>query len=159
MQHVVNISDAKVSANPEDTIITHSLGSCIGVTLYDPITKVGGMLHFQLPTGTQDPVKSAKQPFMYGDTGLVKLIDLLVASGAQKKRLKCKLAGGAKMLVDCAAFDIGKRNHTSIRKALWQQGIMVDKEEVGGSVPRTMVINIKDGAVSLKQAGELVALA
>ncbi|MFT3785579.1 MAG: hypothetical protein QM770_05370 [Tepidisphaeraceae bacterium] len=58
MQHTVNISDAKVSTSPGDTLVTYSLGSCIGVMLYDPNLPIAGLLHFQLPTSTMDPERA-----------------------------------------------------------------------------------------------------
>lgn len=154
MQITVNISDAKVSTNPGDTIVTYSLGSCIGVALYDPLLPIAGLLHFQLPTSTMDTERAKRQPLMFADTGLETLINDMVARGANKRRLKVKIAGGAKMFEDNSTFDIGKRNHTAIRKALWQHGLFVDGEEVGGSTPRTVYLNVADGKVLLKRGGE-----
>ena len=154
MQITVNISDAKVSKNPGDTIVTYSLGSCIGVTLYDPLLPIAGLLHFQLPTSTMDAERAKRQPMMFADSGLESLINEMVARGANKKRLKVKLAGGAKMFEDSSTFDIGKRNHTAIRKALWQHGLFVDAEDVGGSTPRTVYVNVTDGKVTLKKGGQ-----
>jgi chemotaxis protein CheD len=150
MQLTVNISDAKVSRNAGDTLVTYSLGSCIGVTLCDPTIPVAGLLHFQLPSSTMDPERAKRQPHLFGDSGLQSLLAMMEAAGANKKRLKVKLAGGAKMFEDSGTFDIGKRNHTAIRKALWQAGLFVDKEDVGGSSPRTVYVSVADGRVTLK---------
>jgi chemotaxis protein CheD len=158
MQHTVNISDAKVSSRPGDVLVTYSLGSCIGVALWDPMVPIAGLLHFQLPSATLDPERGKRQPLMFGDSGLEWLINQMVAQGANKKRLKVKLAGGAKMFADNAQFDIGKRNHTTIRKALWQHGLFVDAEECGGNVARTVYLNVQDGKFTLKRAGEAVDL-
>lgn len=158
MQIIVNISDARVSANPGDTIVTYSLGSCIGVMLYDPVVPIAGLLHFQLPTSTMDADRAKRQPLMFADSGLETLINEMVARGANKRRLKVKIAGGAKMFEDNSTFDIGKRNHTAIRKALWQHGLFVDAEECGGSVPRTVSINVADGKVLLKRGGATAEL-
>lgn len=158
MQITVNISDAKVSANPGDTIVTYSLGSCIGVALYDPVLPIAGLLHFQLPTSTMDTERAKRQPLMFADSGLDALIREMESRGASKRRLKVKIAGGAKMFEDNSTFDIGKRNHTAIRKALWQHGLFVDAEEVGGSVPRTVYVNVSDGKVTLKRSGSSVEL-
>ncbi len=75
MKIIVNISDAGVSKNPGDELITYSLGSCIGVAVHDPVTKIGGMLHYQLPSGRMDTGKAAKNPMMFADTGMKYLID------------------------------------------------------------------------------------
>jgi len=154
VQHTVSISDAKIAAGDDETIITHSLGSCIGVTLYDPIKRVAGMLHFQLPTSTMDAERAKQYPFMFADSGFTKLLALVSARGGEISRLKCKIAGGAKMLGASNAFDIGKRNHAAIRKVLWQSGILCDSEDCGGERPRTMAIALKDGSVTLKYGTE-----
>ncbi len=157
MQHTVTISDAK-TASGEDSLITYSLGSCIGVMLYDPLRKVGGLLHFQLPTSTMDANRAAQSPCMFADSGFAALLSMMTQQGAEKRRLKCKIAGGAKMLADNSTFDIGKRNHTAIRKVLWQHGILCDSEDCGGTQPRTVTLFTKDGTVTLKRGGEVVAM-
>jgi len=150
---IVNVSDAKTSTDPGDVISTYSLGSCIGVTLYDPVTHVGGMLHFQLPTSTLDPARAKQRPLMFADTGMECLIRELEGKGAQKRRLKVKLAGAAQILDDHNLFNIGRRNHAAIRKILWQQGMFVDGEDVGGSSPRNLYLTIADGTVTVKTQG------
>ena len=154
MQHTVQVSDAKVSADPADTIVTYSLGSCIGVALYDPVAKVGGLLHYQLPSGTMDPARAAREPCLFGDTGLAFLTAAMERAGAVKRRVKAKLAGGAAVIEDAAAFNIGKRNYAAIRKALFQHGLFVDGEDVGGATPRTVYLRLTDGAVAIKAGGE-----
>ncbi|MEM6314949.1 MAG: chemotaxis protein CheD, partial [Planctomycetota bacterium] len=151
MQLTVNISDFKVSKNPGDVLVTYSLGSCIGVAIADPQATVAGLLHFQLPDGKMDAERSARQPAMFADSGLDALIAAMLELGADKRRLRVKIAGGAKMLAGSETFDIGRRNHTAIRKALWKHGLMVDSEDCGGSVPRTMYVNVTDGRVMLKR--------
>lgn len=158
MNIVVNVSDAKHSSAPEDVIVTYSLGSCIGVTMYDPVKKVGGMLHFQLPTSTMDKARAAANPCMFADTGVVHLLEQIEAKGADRKRVKVKIAGAAQILADAASFNIGKRNHTAVRKALWQLGLFMDAEEIGGKSPRTLYLRIGDGDVTMKTGGDSVAL-
>jgi chemotaxis protein CheD len=81
------------------------------------------------------------------------LLSQLQSLGANKKRLKAKIAGGAKMLNDNSTFDIGKRNHTAIRKVLWQHGLFLDGEDCGGTAPRTLYLNVADGTVVMKANG------
>src|SRR5687768_4550878 len=114
MTITINVSDARASGDPADTLVTYSLGSCIGVCLYDPIARVAGLLHYQLPTSTMDKAKADNNPFMFADTGMGALLPMMEALGAQKRRLKVKLAGGAAMLNDASTFNIGKRNHAAI---------------------------------------------
>ena len=158
MAITVNVSDARSSADPAEQIVTYSLGSCIGVTLYDPVVKCGGMLHYQLPTSTLDQNRAKENPCMFADTGMSYLINELAAMGAQKRRLKVKLAGGAEILNDGGLFSIGKRNHTAIRKILWQQGLMIEGEDVGGNSPRTLYLHIGDGTTIMKTKGQTTNL-
>jgi len=155
LKQVVDISDAKVSSNPEDTLITYSLGSCIGVSAYDPVCKVGGMLHYQLPSSKQDaPGGTVRNPLMYADTGMEIMLKKMFSLGAEKKRIKVKIAGGAQMLNDNDFFKIGKRNYTVIRQLLWKNGMFIDGEDVGGDAPRTLSLAIQDGTVTVKSRGE-----
>ncbi len=153
MTITVNVSDAKFSTNPEDVIVTYSLGSCIGVCLFDPVAQVAGMLHFQLPTSTIDAARAAEKPLMFADTGMAMLLQQMEMAGASRKRMIVKLAGGANMLNDAAQTSIGKRNHTAIRKILWQNGMFVKSEDVGGQSPRTIYFSVADGALTIKASG------
>ncbi len=150
---IIDISDAKVSNDPSDVLATYSLGSCIGVCLYDPATHAGGMLHYQLPTATMDPDRARDKPFMFADTGMTLLLDALVSMGANKKRMHVKLAGGATMVTGPQGFDIGKRNYLSIRKILWSQGMFINAEDVGGTSARNLYMNLEDGAVTVRSSG------
>ncbi len=152
MKITVGVSDAKVSNNPEVTIVTYSLGSCIGVTLYDPVAKVGGMLHFQLPAAT-DPARVAENPFMFAETGLARILEKLAALGGQEKRYQVTISGAAQMLGDANMFNIGRRNHAAIRKLLWQRGMLIKTEEIGGTSPRNVYLSIADGSVEIKVVG------
>ncbi len=157
MKLIVNIADGKISKNLEDELVTYSLGSCIGVAVYDRVAKIGGLLHFQLPTARQG-VRQSQSPFMYADTGMKLLLEQMVALGGNVKRMQVKIAGGAAMLNDSKTFAIGKRNHAAIRQVLWKNGLFIEKEDVGGESPRNMQLKIEDGSVSIKTQGQLIAL-
>jgi len=150
---VVDISDAKVSSDPKDVLTTYSLGSCIGVCLYDPVAHVGGMLHYQLPDSKIDKHKAEKFPFMFADTGMAMMVKKLLTVGAGAKTMKVKIAGGAAMSIGPKDFDIGKRNYLSIRKLLWKNGMFIDAEDIGGTSPRNMYLNIADGSVTIRSIG------
>ena len=154
MNIVVGVSDARTSADPADVIATYSLGSCIGVAVYDPVKKVAGMLHYQLPTATADPARGAEKPLMFADSGMAWLLKEMERHGADRKRLKVKIAGAAEMLADATLFQIGKRNHAAIRKILWQQGIFIDGEDIGGKTPRNLYLTVADGSVVVKAQGQ-----
>ena len=150
---IVNVSDAKVSGEASDVLVTYSLGSCIGVCLYDPAINVGGMLHYQLPNSTMDPERAKAKPFMFADTGMRILVEKLVSMGAKKKRMQIRIAGGASMDTGPKGFDIGKRNHLAFRKIMWKNGMFVDSEDVGGFSPRNVYMDIADGAVTVRSNG------
>lgn len=150
---VISVSDAKVSGNPSDVLVTYSLGSCIGVCLYDPATNVGGMLHYQLPNSKMDPDRAKSKPFMFADTGMKILVEKLVSMGAKKKRMQIRIAGGASMDTGPKGFDIGKRNHLAFRKIMWKNGMFVDSEDVGGFSPRNVYMDIADGTVTVRSNG------
>jgi len=150
---IVDISDAKVSADSDDVLTTYSLGSCIGVTLYDPATHIGGMLHYQLPTSSLDKPKAQQFPFMFADTGMAIMVKKLLGMGANQKRMNVKIAGGAAMASGPSGFDIGKRNYLSIRKVLWKYGLFIDSEDIGGNSPRNMYLHLTDGTVTVRSIG------
>ena len=150
---IINVSDAKVSGDPSDVLVTYSLGSCIGVCLYDPATNVGGMLHYQLPNSKMDPDRAKSKPFMFADTGMKILVEKLVSMGAKKKRMQIRIAGGASMDTGPKGFDIGKRNHLAFRKIMWKNGMFVDSEDVGGFSPRNVYMDIADGTVTVRSNG------
>jgi chemotaxis protein CheD len=147
---IVDISDAKLSTSPGDVLVTYSLGSCIGISLYDQALRAGSLLHYQLPASSLDPERAKRNPFMFADTGIAILVDKLAKLGANVKRLKVKVAGGASMQTGPQGFDIGKRNYLAIRKILWQYGMFIDAEDVGGVSPRNMYLDIETGDVMLR---------
>ena len=153
MDLIVGVADMKVSRDPHVILVTHSLGSCIGVAVYDPVVRVGGLLHYMLPDSNLDLNKSKKNPAMFGDTGIPFLFKSTYKLGAEKSRLRVIVAGGAQIMDQKGLFNIGKRNHTLLRKMFWKNNVMIDFEDVGGTVNRTMRLEIKTGEVWLKTSG------
>jgi chemotaxis protein CheD len=150
---IVGVSDMKVSNNSDATIVTYSLGSCIGVAIYDPVVNVGGLLHYMLPESKLDKDKAAKNPFMFADSGIPRLFKEAYKLGAKKQRMRVIIAGGAQVLDQKGFFNIGKRNHMAIRKIFWKNNVMTDFEDVGGNVNRTIRIIVKTGEMRLKVSG------
>jgi len=151
---VVGVSDMVISNNPEATLVTYSLGSCIGVAIYDPKVKVGGMLHFMLPDSSLDPGKAQKNPYMFADTGIPLLFKGAYKLGAQKNRMQVVVVGGAQVSGGKDFFNIGKRNYLALRKMFWKNNVMVSFKSVGGSGNRTLRLDIKDGRTWLKESGK-----
>jgi chemotaxis protein CheD len=111
------------------------------------------MLHYQLPTSTADVERAKRSPLMFADTGMEVLLAELASAGASPKRLRVTVAGAAQMLNDAGLFNIGKRNHAAIRKILWQKGMFIESEEVGGTSPRNLYLPIADGNAQIKISG------
>jgi chemotaxis protein CheD len=153
---VVGISDIKCSSQPNDVIITYALGSCIAVVIYDPVTRVGGMLHFMLPDSTLDKVKAETTPAMFADTGIPLLFKSCYQLGAEKKRLIVKIAGGASILNDADYFRIGQKNITAMRKLFWKNNVMIKAEDTGKNCNRTVKLQLADGRCFVRSSGGAV---
>ena len=158
MDLVVDIADYQVSNDPRVELVTYSLGSCIGVAIWDPKTRVGGMIHYMLPESSLSPDKAKANPAMFADTGVPVLFRSTYELGAVKKRLVVKVAGGSSLLDDNGVFNIGKRNYASLRKIFWKNGILVDAEHVGGQLSRTLRMNVRTGRIALRIRGKEIEL-
>ena len=150
---VVGISDFKASSDPDAAIVTYALGSCIAMVLFDPVARLGGLLHIILPESKLNPEKAAANPFMFADTGIPKAFGRLIELGANWKRLSVYLAGGAQVMDPQGIFNIGKRNHAMVRKLLWKAGVMVTDEAVGGEVSRTVRLELSSGKCYVREGG------
>ena len=155
MKHIVGIADMKVIQEPGDTIVTYALGSCLGIIIYDPVARVGGMLHVMLPLSSMDPVKAEGKPCMFVDTGVALLFREAYAAGAAKNRLIVKVAGGASIQHNVGSqLDIGKRNYIVLKKLLWKNGVLIKAEDVGGEGARTVSFDLDSGQVLVRSGSE-----
>ena len=155
---VVGVGDLKVSKDPSKDIYTYALGSCIGITIFDPETKVGGMLHFMLPQPGKDKNRLDLNPLMFGSTGIPQLFKQCYALGAVKERLIVCAAGAAEVMTHGKSFAIGDRNRTIMRKIFWKNNIVLAAEDTGGNDARTMSLAMETGTVTLKIRGKEVVL-
>jgi len=142
---VVGISDCRCTNDSSVDLVTYALGSCIAVGAYDPVQGVGGLLHYLLPDSRQDHQRATQQPAMYADTGIPLLIRSMERLGAQRKQIRVRLAGGAQMVSDTAQLAVGKRNQLAARKLLWQMGVLVEMEAVGGTASRSLGLRVGTG--------------
>jgi chemotaxis protein CheD len=150
----------KISTQPDDQLVTYALGSCLGIVIYDPVVKVGGMLHVMLPLSTIDTAKAAENPAMFVDTGVPRLFIECYKAGGHKQRLIVKVAGGASIHGSETEdqFQIGKRNFVMFRKLLWKNGVLLQAHDVGGSYSRTMTLDLGCGEVTIKTQGQTIML-
>lgn len=143
----VGISDCLVSNDPNAVITTHALGSCVGLIIFDPEVRVGGLLHYMLPDSGLDKERAQRTPFMFADTGIPLLFHAAYRAGARKERIEVTALGGAQILGINDSFNVGKRNLMSLRKILWKAGVMLHNEDVGGTSPRTARLEVATGRV------------
>lgn len=149
----VGIGDMKFTRG-NNIIITYALGSCIGITFYDPVIKLGGLLHIMLPSRSDanDP-----KVFKYADTGIRETVRKLTAFGMVKARTVVKIAGGAKMFdMKGGSSDfgnIGQRNAAMVKKVLMEEKMRIAAEDTGGSYARTMLLNVATGDVVVRTVG------
>jgi chemotaxis protein CheD len=150
------LAELRVSGSPGDRLVTHALGSCLGIAVYDPVARVGGLLHAVLPLSTADPEKASRQPLAFVDLAVPALFRACYRRGARKPRMRVTVAGGATTTHDDDAdgFQIGKRNLVVLRRLLWNNGVLIRAQHVGGvRIWRTMMIDIATGRVTLKTHG------
>jgi len=149
----VGLGEMRVSNDPSEVLIAFGLGSCLGIGMYDPVAKVGGMIHVVLPEQ-----KSGNDPNIgkFVDTGIPLLLQKVVAKGGIQSRLIVRMAGGANMLVSpglSGIFEIGTRNITKATEVFKELKIKIQKEEVGGQVGRTVRLYISDGRMTVRMMG------
>jgi chemotaxis protein CheD len=154
----VGIGDIGVSSKADDVLKTYALGSCVAVIAFDPEKKIAGMIHIALPESKVNPDKAVKRPGYFADSGLPAFIKAMEKAGANRRKLRIKLAGGATIMDENRQFDIGRRNMIAIKRFLWKEGLGVLKEDVGGSISRTVTLEVGSGAVTLTNAKDTWSL-
>lgn len=150
----VGVGDCNWSKNPADTLVTYALGSCIAVVVHDPTAQVAGLLHFMLPVSSNGAADPRQRPFVYADTGIPQLFLKAYKLGAEKNRLIVSAFGGAHVLDPEGAFNIGRRNRFAMQKILWKAGVYLQAEEVGGTLSRTVRIDVGSGRITLQHGEE-----
>lgn len=154
----VEIGGLAVSSEPGDTLISYALGSCLGLAMYDPVARVGGLIHAKLPVARHSRPEMVGGPAICVDEGALRLLQSMYDAGAARHRLLVTLAGCGNP-VQSITHDIGARNYTIARKILWKNGLLVHAEDVGGTRPRTISLAIDSGEVHISSQGEKIRLA
>jgi chemotaxis protein CheD len=103
---VVGVADLQASSDPTARIVTYALGSCIALTLYDPVAKVGGMLHYMLARPSNE-TDAELNPCLYASSGVPLLLRTLGTLGADRARLVGCAIGAAEILNDGGPWDVG----------------------------------------------------
>ena len=139
------MADLKVCRAP-DNLTTIGLGSCIGIAIYDPVTKISGLAHIMLPDSTA--IRNNSNIAKFADTGIKKLVDDMIRMGASKSRLRAKIAGGA------SAINVGDRNAAASREMLKKLGIPLIAEDCGKNFGRTVEFYSENGDFLIKAVGK-----
>jgi len=149
----VGMADLKVTGPPE-VLSTLGLGSCIGICLYDPVTKVSGLAHIMLPSSKT--IRNNTNRAKFADTAIDDMIDVMIDKGANKRRLVGKIAGGAQMFSFSSSNDmmkIGARNAEAVRSILKDLRIPIKADDTGGNFGRTIEFYPEDGRLLIKTIG------
>lgn len=134
----IGIAESKIARSP-DKIVTLGLGSCVGLVLYDPVLKIGGMVHIMLPAAPKGAAVPNK--YKFADTAINELIRCIAAAGAAKGRLIAKAAGGAHMFnttYNTDVMNVGQRNIEMCQRILKENSIAIVAEDTGGTSGRSI---------------------
>ncbi len=144
---IVGIGELAVSDAVEDVIVTHALGSCVAVCVFDPVAHVAALLHFMLPESRINPERGKERPATFADTGIPLLFQMAYRLGLDKRRAVVKLVGGAEITSGGAdpMFRTGRRNALAAKQVLWRNGVLVAAEETGSNIARTVHLAVQDG--------------
>lgn len=156
---VVGIGECGLSGTRGTILVTHALGSCVAVCLWDPEAKVAGLLHFLLPDSRVNSLRAQQQPATFADLGIPILFQEAYKLGAVKQRCLVMLVGGADLMSaqKGGRLDIGRRNQVAAKNLLWRNGILIKAEHLGGVEPRNVSLSVSDGRVRVVSGGHLVA--
>ena len=155
---VVHQSEMVVTEDPEAVLVTYALGSCIGLTVYDPQSHMGGMIHCMLPLSRTDPEGAQKEPYRFADTATLALIQALMNRGASRTDLVACIAGGSTQFGMTGTYNVGARNLTVVRKVLWKNDIFVAGSHVGGTRPRSMFLHVFSGTTVVEVGKKQIEL-
>jgi chemotaxis protein CheD len=157
---VVGIGEFAVSNDRQSQIVTHALGSCVAICLWDPVAGVAGLMHVLLPDSLINPDRARRQPAAFADTGIPLLLRTAYEYGIDKTRCVVRLVGGADVMGIATGIEgsIGRCNVLAIRNLLSQNGVLVQRSAVGGVRARTVTMSVGDGRVQISTAGEAIVV-
>jgi chemotaxis protein CheD len=148
----VGMADLKVSVSP-NILTTLGLGSCLGIILYDPVKKVGGLAHIMLPD--INSVKLRHNRAKFANSAIEEMMDKMAKLGASKNKIEAKIIGGAHMfsgvkVSDTPAFNVGERNIINAKETLARENIRLVAEEVGGDYGRSVEFDLETGKIKIR---------
>ena len=152
---ILGIGEYGATNTRGDRLRTIALGSCIAVIILDAKTKTAGMVHVVLPFSKTNPEKASSKPGYFADTGIHALLKNMSALGCSEngRGRIVKLVGGAQIMDPNNTFNIGKRNLLAIKKVLWKYRLGAIVEDVGGTISRSVTIDMNTGKITVTTPG------
>jgi len=151
--HAVPMAQMLVVRGPHAVLETRSLGSCLGVTIYDPELRLGGLLHSMFPISALNPDCAREAPAMYTDTGIRAMLQEMEDIGACRDRLVVRMAGAAQLLGNGPTFQTGLRNRAVAREMFRRLGLALDAEDTGGHFARSLRFRLDTGEIQVRAGG------
>jgi len=150
----VGMADFKV-AKENGILITVGLGSCVGIALYDPTTKIGGLAHIMLPDSTRQKAAGTKINLAkYANSSIDQMLETMKALGANTSKIIAKIAGGAHMFKGAnGILKIGQENVAAVKKKLKEKKIYLKADDTGADYGRTVELDVTTGKYSIRSAG------
>ncbi|MFW6311598.1 MAG: chemotaxis protein CheD [Nanoarchaeota archaeon] len=158
-EHVADMGKFVISEQP-DILICLALGSCVGVSLYDPQKKMGGLAHIMLPSTEENDISKISNPDKYANYAIPRMLEELKKKGCNQSTLIAKIAGGAHMFkgLENTVSDIGKKNSDSVKQVLSQLNIKISAEQIGGSIGRTVKVYLDSGDYEIKSKEGIIKI-
>ena len=157
MSEVIKVGMADLStAREPDILTTLGLGSCVGIALYDSVTKITGLAHIMLPDSKE--IRNNSNIAKFADTGIVETVRRMEEAGAKRSRITAKIAGGACMFAfamkENDALNVGDKNVKAVKKVLGELKIPILADDTGLNYGRTVIIDYNTGMLTIKAVGK-----
>ena len=151
-ENIIEIQMAQMQIGEAPAVlVTKGLGSCLGITFYDPVKRLGAMAHPMLPDITIARVKS--NPSRFVNSAITHMLEEMEKKGCLKSRLVIKIFGGAHMfsfIHTDSALNVGQKNIEMALSTLKELNLKVAGQEIGGTFGRTIYLSLDDGKVLVK---------
>lgn len=154
---MVGPASMAISQDQTLSLCTYPLGACLGIAIYDPVAKVGGVLHSLLPSSDFDPARALTSPGMFIDAGLETLMTAAHQLDASNENIRLCVAGAAQIMDNQMFFNVGKSNYEMLNQLLPSLGLKIHAENVGGRASCSLELILATGEVQLKFSGQPTA--
>lgn len=157
---VVGVGDMGLRKADSGRLITYALGSCVAIGLFDPQSRVAGLLHAMLPSVRYATERTRDRHWMFVDTGVPQMFRDAYEEGAEKKRLRVVVAGGASVRLSSNndMFQVGAKNVAMVKALLQKNAVTVAAWHTGGNHARTLAFDLASGEATIEMAGERIVL-